>query len=127
MSALNYKAQFSEDVENGVKRQTIRALRKRPIRVGERLHHFTGMRTKQCRRLRAEQEDICLRAADVVMKITRRKGFDIWIDGVLMPDGGLTPFAAQDGFLCAGDFIAFFIRNHGLAIGHPFRGQLITW
>lgn len=59
MAALSYKGQFVDYVEAGlqptpkkgtrIKRQTIRNLRKHPIKVGETLHHFYGMRTKWCR------------------------------------------------------------------------------
>lgn len=66
MPALGFKIEFVEGVENGVaavegavlpypsagvKRQTIRALRKREFRVGDDLMLYYGMRTKQCRKL----------------------------------------------------------------------------
>jgi hypothetical protein len=54
MPAFNYKKQFAELVATGRKRQTIRAMRKRPIKVGDKLYHFTGMRTKQCSQLLPE-------------------------------------------------------------------------
>jgi hypothetical protein len=51
MPSLNFKAQFAESVESGSKKQTIRANRKHPIRIGDTLYLFTGMRTRNCRRL----------------------------------------------------------------------------
>ena len=52
MSALNFKKEFAEDVRTGRKRQTIRRERKNPIRRGEMLFLYTGMRTKNCELLR---------------------------------------------------------------------------
>jgi hypothetical protein len=59
MVAFNFKAQWASLVEDGIKRQTVRAgLRAQP---GTMLQHYTGMRTKACRKLR---EDV--RCAEVV-------------------------------------------------------------
>jgi len=41
-------------VESGEKRQTIRAVRKRPIKVGDKLHLYSGLRTKKARNLLKE-------------------------------------------------------------------------
>ncbi len=42
---------FKEKILSGEKRQTIRKLRKRPIRVGDRLDLYWKLRTKQCESL----------------------------------------------------------------------------
>ena len=54
MVAFNFKAQFADAVERGVKRQTIRAIRKdgRVPHIGSALQLYTGMRTKNCRKLK---------------------------------------------------------------------------
>jgi len=62
MPALNFHKQFAPAVEDGSKRQTIRALRKHPIRSGDHLYHYTGMVTKACRKLR---EDIATEAVHI--------------------------------------------------------------
>ena len=64
MPALNYQAQFAPKVESGEKLQTIRARRKRPFKRGDRLYHYTGMRTKSCRKL---GESTCVIAMDIVI------------------------------------------------------------
>ena len=51
MPALNFAAKFAPLVESGRKRQTIRARRRCPIREGQRLYLYTGMRSKRCRKL----------------------------------------------------------------------------
>lgn len=53
MVALNFEAQFADDVEDGRKRRTIRAPRKdgRNPKAGDKAHLYTGMRQKGCRKL----------------------------------------------------------------------------
>jgi len=51
MPALNFKKQFIEKILSGEKKQTIRAMRKRPFKVGDRLYLYTWMRTRWCRKL----------------------------------------------------------------------------
>jgi len=43
---------FKEKILNGSKRQTIRPLRKNPIKVGDRLYLFWHLRRKDCEKLR---------------------------------------------------------------------------
>jgi len=51
MPALNFQSRFADLVASGKKRQTIRPVRRHPIKAGDLLHLFTGMRTKRCKRL----------------------------------------------------------------------------
>jgi hypothetical protein len=119
MPILNFKKQFAEDVESGKKRQTIRATRKRPIKAGEKLHLFCGLRTKNCRRLALVE---CLSVSDIY--ITDVSGqVEIIIDGVFLSETGKEVIAARDGFKNLDEMIRFFWDTHGL----PFEGQMIRW
>ena len=54
MPAINFKAQFADAVEQGRKRQAIRAERKDnrpPCKLGDTLSLYTGLRTKATRKL----------------------------------------------------------------------------
>ena len=51
MVAYSFKKQFGPPILAGTKAQTIRADRKRHVRSGELVQLYTGMRTRQCRRL----------------------------------------------------------------------------
>lgn len=53
MVALNFKAQFADDVEEGRKRRSVRAPRKdgRDLKKGDKLQLYTGMRQTGCRKL----------------------------------------------------------------------------
>ncbi len=55
MVALNFKARFADDVETRRKRCSIRAPRKdgRDPKPGDSLQLYTGMRTRECRKLGA--------------------------------------------------------------------------
>jgi len=115
MPALNYRAVFVTPVECGWKRQTIRRVRKRPIRAGDTLYHYTGMRTARCRLLR---EDPCL----CVLPIRITDG-EVAIDGRPLGYGERRLLAARDGFPSIDCFLAFFRGQYGL----PFEGEIIYW
>lgn len=130
MVALNFKAQFADDVEDGRKKRSIRALRKdgRDPKKGDKLQFYTGMRQKDCRKL---GEATCTRVRPVEID-----GTGITLDGFLLYgghapayEGGVQPdrydgdFAMADGFQGFGDIRDFFEEQHGL----PFKGLLIEW
>ena len=43
-----------QEVKSGIKNMTIRALRKRPIKIGDTLHLYWKSRTKECEKLKEE-------------------------------------------------------------------------
>ncbi|DBA34753.1 TPA_asm: hypothetical protein vir520_00028 [Caudoviricetes sp. vir520] len=51
MPALSFKKEFVDMVESGKKTQSIRLVGKRQFRFGDKVYLYTGMRTKQCRKL----------------------------------------------------------------------------
>lgn len=130
MVALNFKAQFADDVEDGRKRRSIRAPRKdgRDPKAGDKLQLYTGMRQKGCRKL-GEAKVVRVRPVEI-------DGTGITLDGTRLY-GGYTPayegspdpgrydgdFAMADGFHGFGDLRDFFEEQHGL----PFKGLLIEW
>ena len=120
MPLLNYRPQFAPLVESGDKRQTIRAFRKRLIKPGDRLYHYTGLRTKQCRKL---LESDCA----TTDRIKIYKNGNVHINATLLYESVKECLAFDDGFRREGheweDMLAFFERTHGL----PFTGQLIRW
>ena len=115
MPALNFKTQFAELVESGKKKQTIRQVWKNPIKVGDTLYLYTGMRTKQCRKLR---EGVCKSVKDI-----RITSMCVKLDGIELTLLDYIAFAKRDGFTSQADFADFFIHEYGL----PFEGVLIEW
>lgn len=127
MPALNFQKQFADAVEDGDKRQTVRAIRKdgrAHCKVGDTLKLYTGMRTKSCRLLGAA-------------KVTRIRPIKInstsmEIDGQKLPSAIHSrdqleqtdnEFAEADGFKSFMDMAEWFDDTHGL----PFEGVLIQW
>ncbi len=123
MPALNFQAQFAQAVEDGAKRQTIRAFRKdkRDPKVGQTLYLYTGMRTKACRKLgEAECIDVVpLDLGPFGVQLDTAEGATL----LRVPCPALTRFAQDDGFASWPEMAAWFDKVHGL----PFRGLLIRW
>ncbi len=130
MVALNFKAQFADDVEDGRKRRSIRAPRKdgRNPKPGDKLQLYTGMRQKACRKLRDAK---CIRVRPVEIDHTgvALDGRKLYCGDAPAYAGGVDPehydsdFARADGFSTFQDMREFFEREHGL----PFKGLLIEW
>ena len=125
MPALNFQARFADPVETHTKRQTIRRVWKRPIKVGDTLYLYTGMRTKRCRKLRTA---VCL---DVIPIKIFHDHIDFKMKAVNMGlwkkqaelDWLLDQFARRDGFDSWEEMRDWFKNRYGL----PFEGVLITW
>ena len=134
MPALNFKPQFAPMVRAGIdtefakanpgihpKRQTIRATRKNPIKEGDTLYLYTGMRTKNCEKL---GEAICKEVEKIkIWKTQQNIFFVIWIDDELLSTTDKEILAKNDGFESWEELVNFFKTTHGL----PFNGQLIKW
>jgi len=129
MPAFNFSARFADLVESGKKRQTIRAERKRPFKVGDRAYLYTGMRTKKCRKL---GEGRVVQVLEVVIDRERLQ----WetpngevADGIEVPAPSALAddMARQDGFRDYTDMADWFEKTHGKTHGLPFCGVLVRW
>lgn len=116
MPALNFSACFIEKVQSGKKRQTIRKRRKHPIKEGDRLYLYTGLRTKRARKLR---EEICIDVS--ALRIESEK--EIFLNGKRLDQEAVKDLAVKDGFLNAAGFVKWFEYRYGL----PFEGDVIRW
>jgi hypothetical protein len=115
MPSFNFKKQFAGLVEAGVKTQTIRQMRKRPIRVGDDLYLFTGLRTSKCRRL------ITTVATEVIAITIDHDEVVLGCDPLRRDQ--VCELAKADGFESVSEFKDFFSSHYGF----PFFGQLIKW
>lgn len=114
----NFKAQFASLIASGQKRQTIRALgKRRPPRVGEKLQLYTGLRTKQARKL-LDPDPLC----SAVRSISINYGA-VTIEGRRLSAKQVFELAQLDGFNSIDDFLMFFKKTHG----DQFEGVLIEW
>lgn len=132
MVAYNFQRQFVPAIQAGKKRQTIRAHRKnnRHARVGERLQLYSGLRTKNCRKL-FDKDPIC-NAVDSVEIYIKEAGQieQIVLNGTHLNSNEIEKFAKADGFMAANGLTArdamgvFFQGYYGIGI---FKGNVIRW
>ncbi len=118
MPLLNFKRQFAPEIKSGEKRSTIRPLRKRPIREGDILYLYVGLRSRNAERLGVE---VCTEAE----RLTITENRDVVLGCRYLTEGEKETLAWQDGFR-RGPFAAmirFIEREYGL----PFFGQIIKW
>jgi len=119
MPGLNFKPEFAPLILSGEKTQTIRKVRKNPIREGDNLYLYVGMRGPSCKKLK---EVVCQRVRQIVIE----EGA-IYINGISVISPDL--FAERDGFRSSifrgaeEQFFDFFRKQYGL----PFYGVLIQW
>ena len=121
MPLLGFDKRFASKVRSGAKTCTIRVPRKRPIKVGDRLYLYTGLRTKGARKL----------GEGIVTGVTRlvREYALLWLlrlDGFPEPlqlhwTAGLE-IAKRDGFDTFNEFDRFFDRYPT-----PTELRLIVW
>lgn len=144
MPSLNFQERFVPLIESGQKCQTIRLVGKRPIKPGDPLFLFTGLRTKKCRRLfppfpyfmygkkyvtipgtgELKLEDvpfvICksvepIRISDITVGNKLNNMYQCYEE--------MLKIANDDGFNHLKVFKQFFQNQYGL----PFEGVLIKW
>jgi len=115
MPSLSFQSRFAEAVISGQKRQTIRRPRKQPIRPGDTLYLFSGMRARDCRRLGT------VRCTGVARIVLTDDGIDV--DGKRQSADARSAMARADGFQTFSDMAAWFKPRYGL----PFEGVLIRW
>lgn len=130
MVAYSFKKQFAPLILAGTKAQTIRGDRKRHARPGELLQLFTGMRTRECRRL---GEALCTAVERVLIVLPHRRQPPRIVVNTLEGEFvrgatwgvSLDEFAQQDGFRDFDAMIAFWRENHPGQ--DEFSGILIRW
>lgn len=123
MPLLCFKERFAAMVESGVKTCTIRAHRKRPIKVGDWLSLRTGCRTAQCRKL---NEGICLETWPIKLCVS---GAYAYLDNARGWWGISRGWVArEDGFADYAEMMTWFETVHGLPIETgSFEGDFIRW
>lgn len=126
MSAINFKQEFVDKIKSGEKTCIIRRERKNRIIADQQLYLYTGMRTKDC-----------IKIKDVIChKVTL---ITIFSDGFWVWEGNekkrkvtlkrinfykdLNKFAKWEGFKKWKELADFFEKQYGL----PFEGVFINW
>jgi uncharacterized protein YqfB (UPF0267 family) len=115
MPALNFKSEFVDAIRAGAKAQTIRQIRKRPIKAGDVLHLYTGMRTAHCKKIGVA---ICESVQPIEMTEN-----EIRLDGEALTFFEKIDLARDDGFTGPFAMQVFFTNLYG----SPFSGVLIRF
>jgi hypothetical protein len=123
VKTLLFQHRFADAVQSGVKRQTIRPARQRPVNAGDSL----SLRKWKGKAYRSQQIEIA------TAKCIETARIEITQHGVIVENetgsevrGGaesLHDFAKADGFESWGHMRDWFKETHGL----PFHGVLIRW
>jgi hypothetical protein len=116
MPLLNFKAQFVEPIRSGRKRHTIRAKRKVPIRPGDTLYLYSGLRRPGAFRI-LEEPPLCTKIDDIEIDVDQ----SVQVNGVLLDSDEEELLARADGFR---DFLQFCEFWDGR---RPFSGNIIHW
>lgn len=122
MAGLSFSV-FKDKILDGSKRQTIRAIRKNPIKEGETLYLWWKQRSP-------ERKKLGNATCESVRKVVIYEDH-ILCEDCFFPDqyelidhpDSLQNFAIADGFEGWNDLLNFFQHTHGL----PFKGVLIEW
>ena len=140
MPLLNFKQQFVDPIERGSKRHTIRATRKVPIRVGDKLYLYCGLRHKGAFRILPEPQT-CTKTYNIQIHIVfissacQLKEEKVILDGQKLDTSEMETLAQADGFSDWNQMRWFWIKTHGKAkraMGSRysivnFTGQIIHW
>lgn len=135
MVAYSFQAQFVAPIVTRTKRQTVRAIRKRNPREGERLQLYVGMRTKACRKI--IPDPVCTGwelvriavdpAHPAIIAAIRVGAHDLnaveierfaRFDGFAAAPSGGAPYTARRAMG------AFWLQHHGAGM---FEGVVIRW
>ena len=120
MTAISFSV-FKDKIISGKKRQTIRKVRKNPIREGMDLELYWWQRSPNNEFL---GKTTCLKVTEITIHRNHidyldSRGYKSRISSVY----GLLNFALNDGFSNWDELVTFFVDTHGL----PFTGSLIEW
>jgi len=116
---------FKDKILSGEKRQTIRPMRKYPIKMGDRLYLYWKLRTKQCEKL---GEAICTEVFDI--RFNARQGTDSFIFYTTMvpySQRQITELAQMDGFNNSLELLHWFLDNYKLSFLFDMPFQAIRW
>ena len=126
---------FKEKILDGSKRQTIRKLRKSPIKIGEELHLYWKLRTRACEKL---IDATCSETFFITPIVTRDTDGSLLmgsmhkhmepdrLDDEILRGDDLLDLARRDGFTSFMDMIELLERMHGRLDGNKIF-QVIRW
>lgn len=131
MPALNFTV-FTDKILSGEKSQTIRPQRKIPIKHGDKLYLYTGMRRKGCKKL---GEAVCSKVIPVTLMLIDlfkdKTEIELFIFHRRSSHSFIYKMANQlaldDGFDGVKEFNNFFISTYKMKLGDRLKFDIIKW
>ena len=121
MALLGFQKWKADKVVRGECRQTIRARRAHPVKVGDWLILATGVRTKNYRRI---ADTVCTEAFPIQAASAPHGNGYMWLD---ITRKQLNDLAMRDGFESASDMTEWFAKNHPIKDGDVITFDVIRW
>jgi hypothetical protein len=123
MVAYNFHPKFVNPIVAYRKRRTVRQNgKRRHARPGEFLQLYTGMRTRNCKKI-IESDVICVEVAEISIEVAVDQIDRICVNGTTIADT-IEEFARDDGFSGARSMHKFWLSAFGPGV---FEGTLICW
>ena len=130
MPMLNFMPRFVEPIRLGFKCHTIRANRKVPVKVGDKLYLYCGARHPGCFRILPDAV-ACTKVLPIRIGHWTSGSLGlvgIQIEGIEIERGERDRLAIADGFTNWTEMLNFWIKTHGGRDGSVhFTGSLIHW
>lgn len=117
MVSFNFQPDFVDHILSGRKKQTIRQSKR--CNVGDKMHLFTGLRTRNCKRI---ADVICVKTDYCAIRPS----------GLTFGDADQWPnadqFARDDGFMDFQDMLKWFQIKYGSScfIGHVHKWEWVS-
>lgn len=109
---LGFKPRFEEPIQVGTKVFTMRVERKVKPKIGERLYMYTGLRTKNCRKISDKEKLISTQRVRIrITMMPNRMKVLIDIDGRRLQIMELHRFVKFDGFKSIPDFVEYWVAS----------------
>lgn len=121
---LGFKKQFAPKILDGSKKFTIRNRRKVEPKIGDTLHMYTGLRTKQTERITSAHKLTGIQLVDIEIKKVGGGIYStkITVDGKILDVGLMDFFAKCDGFNDLESFRDYWINQLGEKTKHFQQG-----
>lgn len=115
---VSFQPRFATLVEAGTKVQTVRKIRKRPFKVGQRFIAFEWLGAAYRSNVRTFLESIITEVLPITID-----GFIITLNGLVLTPPERDTFAQADGFADMRAMCAWFEATHPM----PFEGVCVKW
>jgi len=125
MGLYNFQSRFVPKILSGEKTHTIRSVRAHPDKPGNLLHLYTGLRTKNAKRL---MRATCVKVEEIAILLAPGNFLDddaqcvfVDIDGVVLHRSECEALARRDGFESFAEMLDFWEGRL------PFHGHIVHW